>query len=136
MIINESSNAASERISILIGLLDEIEKLNTENSSISDSSYSEAEATADLLWTQSMLYEALDTVAAKMNSTTHHVERILNDVVVSDDMRLNIVHFCKNITDWLVTGDKSALKEVLINNISEDNHDIDLQAIEKWYKSK
>lgn len=135
MVKNESLNTASERISVLIGLLNETEKLNAENSCTPDSC-SESEATADLVMLQSILYDAIETVAQKTDSTPHHVERILNDVVVNDDMRLNIVHFCNHILKWLATGDKSELKEVLIKNISEDNHDIDLQAIENWYKGE
>ncbi|MDE6780648.1 MAG: hypothetical protein K2J40_04215 [Ruminococcus sp.] len=123
----------SEKIQILIGLLNETEKFNTKFNS---DSYSESEANADLVMIQSILYDAIETVAKKINSTSHHVERILNDVIVNGDMRLNIVHFCRNIKDWLVTGDKSALKEVLIKNISEDDNDSDLQAIEIWYRGE
>ena len=31
---------------------------------------------------------------------------------------------------WLITGEKSALKEILMKNIESD---YDLQTIEKWY---
>lgn len=129
MIINKSSNAASERISILIGLLKETELFNNKYHYVTSANTNAENNNA----IQELLYNAIEAVAEISGLTTHDIERVLNDVVVNDDMRLNIVHFCKNITDWLVNGDKSALKEVLITNISEDNQNSDLQAIESWY---
>ena len=128
----EFSNPPSKRIFILIELLEKTELFNKKYHSVTSSNTNAENNNA----IQELLYNAIETVAEISGLTTHDIERVLNDVVVNDDMRLNIVHFCKNITDWLVTGDKSALKEVLINNISEDNHDSDLQAIENWYKGE
>lgn len=130
--IVEFSNPPSKRIFILIELLKKTELFNKKYHSVTSSNTNAENNNA----IQELLYNAIETVAETSGLTTHDIERVLNDVVVNDDMRLNIVHFCKNITDWLVTGDKSALKEVLINNISEDNHDSDLQAIENWYKGE
>lgn len=130
--IVEFSNPPSKRIFILIELLKKTELFNKKYHSVTSSNTNAENNNA----IQELLYNAIETVAEISGLTTHDIERVLNDVVVNDDMRLNIVHFCKNITDWLVTGDKSALKEVLINNISEDNHDSDLQAIENWYKGE
>lgn len=128
----EFSNPPSKRIFILIELLEKTELFNKKYHSVTSSNTNAENNNA----IQELLYNAIETVAEISGLTTHDIERVLNDVIVNDDMRLNIVHFCKNITDWLVTGDKSALKEVLINNISEDNHDSDLQAIENWYKGE
>lgn len=130
--ITEFSNPPSKRIFVLIELLEKTELSNKKYYSVTDSNTNAENNNA----IQELLYNAIEAVAEISGLTTHDIERVLNDVVVNDDMRLNIVHFCKNITDWLVTGDKSALKEVLINNISEDNHDSDLQAIENWYKGE
>lgn len=130
--IAEFSNPPSKRIFVLIELLEKTELSNKKYYSVTASNTNAENNNA----IQELLYNAIEAVAEISGLTTHDIERVLNDVVVNDDMRLNIVHFCKNITDWLITGDKSALKEVLINNISEDNHDIDLQAIENWYKGE
>ncbi|MDE6538781.1 MAG: hypothetical protein K2K66_01200 [Ruminococcus sp.] len=121
----------SEKIHILIGLLNETEKFNTEFNS---DSYSEFEANADLVMLQSILYDAIEKVAKKINSTPHHVEKVLNDVITGGDMRYNLVDFSRIISEYLTTGNKTPLKELLVKNISEENHDNDLQAIENWYK--
>ncbi|MDE6426033.1 MAG: hypothetical protein K2K89_07850 [Ruminococcus sp.] len=121
----------SEKIHILIGLLNETEKFNTEKLF---NSYSEFEATADLVMLQSILYDATETVAKKINSTPHHVERVMNDVITGGDMRYNLVDFSRIIVEYLTTGNKTPLKELLVKNISEENYDSDLQAIERWYK--
>lgn len=125
----EFSNPVSKRMYILIELLEETEISNKKYSSITASN-SRAENDNAI---QSLLYEAIETVSEKSGMTSHEIERALNDVIVNDDMRLNIVHFCNNITDWLITSDKSVLKEILIKNISDENHNSDLQAIENWY---
>lgn len=82
----------------------------------------------------SLMLDAVETVSAHMNSTPHHVERVLNDVITGGDMRYNLVDFSQITAEYLKTGNKTPLKELLIKNISEENHVIDLQAIEKWYK--
>lgn len=125
----EFSSPTSKRMYILIELLEETEISNKKYSSVTSSNSKSENDNA----IQSLLYEAIETVSEKSGMTSHEIERVLNDVIVSDDMRLNIVHFCNNITEWLITSDKSALKEVLIKNISDKNHNSDLQAIENWY---
>ncbi|MCM1506466.1 MAG: hypothetical protein NC177_04950 [Ruminococcus flavefaciens] len=130
--IAEFSNPPSKRIYILIELLEETEISNKKYNSIT---FSNSKAENDNA-IQNLLYNAIETLSEKSGMTSHDIERTLNDVVVNDDMRLNIVHFCNNINDWLITGDKKILKEVLIKNISDKNHDSDLQAIENWYTSE
>ncbi|MDE6502725.1 MAG: hypothetical protein K2L10_11615 [Ruminococcus sp.] len=122
----------SKRIHILIEILKETEISNEKYNSVTSSNSESKNKNAIL----EMIYNATETVAEKNNSTSHHVERVLNDVIVNEDMRLNIVHFCNKIIEWLITGDKSVIKEVLIKNVSETTHDSDLQAIEKWYNEK
>lgn len=114
----------SERINILIELLEEIKNIHSKNP-----------CPVSLLAIQPMLYDSIDKVAEKTDSTPHHVERTLNDVVVDGDMRFNIISFCNNITDWLNTADKSAIRDVLIKNISPENHNSDMNAIENWYRN-
>lgn len=83
-----------------------------------------------------LMLDAVENVAIKMDSTSHHVERVLNDVVTGGDMRYNLVEFSRIISEYLTTDNKSPLKDLLMKNISEENYDRDLQAIEKWYKSE
>ncbi len=132
MNINEFSNPTSERIYILIDLLNEIETYsNKDNAIISSDSKSD-----NLTIIESFLYDAIESVAEKSDITPHKVERTLNDVIVNGDMRFNIVTFCKEITDWIETSDKTALKETLIKNISAETNDSDLKAIENWFKEQ
>lgn len=84
----------------------------------------------------SLMLCAVETVAENINSTPHHVERILNDVVTGGDMRYNLVDFSRIISEYLATNNKTPVKELLVKNISAENHDSDLQAIENWYKGE
>ena len=123
--IIEFSNPPSKRMLVLIELLEETELFNNKYHSVTSANTNAENSKA----IQELLYNAIESVSKISGLTTHEIERTLNDVIVNGDMRLNIVHFCNNIVYWLITGDKSELKEVLTNNISEDSHDIDLQAI-------
>lgn len=122
----------SEKIHVLIELLDEIEKLNIKNPCILSSN----SRSANLVMVQPLLYDAINMVAEKTDSTSHHTERILNDIITDGDMRLNIVYFCYDIIDWLITSDKTKLKKVLMNNTTDEYHDGDLLAIDNWYKGE
>lgn len=81
----------------------------------------------------SLMLDAVETVSIKMNSTPHHVERILNDVITGGDMRYNLVDFSRMTAEYLTTGNKTLLKDLLIKNMESD---YDLQIIEKWYKGE
>ncbi|MDE5556503.1 MAG: hypothetical protein K2J32_02240 [Ruminococcus sp.] len=105
----------SENIHILIEIINEIK----------------SNSTGDIM---GLMLDAVETVAKKINSTPHHVERVLNDVITGGDMRYNLVDFSRIIAEYLTNGNKTSLKELLVKNISEENHDSDLQAIENWYK--
>lgn len=83
-----------------------------------------------------LMLDAVETVAIKTDTTPHHVERILNDVVTGGDMRYNLVDFGRIISEYLATNNKTPVKELLVKNISAENHDSDLQAIENWYKGE
>lgn len=130
--MNGFSNQTSERINILIELLNEIEKSNNQHNAVL-SSNSKAENDNVI---QSLLYNAMETVAEKTGKGYHHIEKVLNDIITEGDMRFNIVTFCKEITDWIETFDKTALKETLIKNISVETNDSDLKAIENWFKEQ
>lgn len=125
----EFSNPISKKMYILIELLEETEISNKKYNSVTASNSRTENHNA----IQSLLYEVIETLSEKIGMTSHEIERVLNDIIVSDDMRLNIVHFCNNVIDWLITSDKKMIKEILMKNISEENHDSDLQAIENWY---
>ena len=81
----------------------------------------------------SLMLDAVETVAKRINSTPHHVERVLNDVITGGDMRYNLVDFSRITAEYITTGNKTPLKDLLIKNIESD---YDLQAIEKWYKGE
>ncbi|MDE6092706.1 MAG: hypothetical protein K2F73_02330 [Ruminococcus sp.] len=131
MNISEFSNPTSERIYILIELLNEIETYsNKDNAIISSDSQSD-----NLTIIESFLYDAIEAVAEKTGSTPHHVERVLNDIITDGDMRLNIVYFCYDIIEWLITGDRTKIRKVLIYNISDNFPDGDKKAIDNWYSN-
>lgn len=126
------TNPTSERIDILIRLLNEIEKSNAKHNTVL-SSNSEAENDNAV---QGLMFDAVESVAVQTEKSPHSVERTLNDIITGGDMRFNIVHFCRNITDWLVTGDKTEIKKILTYNTDENFKDADIQAIEEWYSDK
>jgi len=128
----EFSNPPSKRIYVLIELLEETEVFNKKYNSVKSSSSKVQNDNA----IQELLYNAIEAVSEKSGLTSHDIERVLNDVIVNDDMRLNIVHLCNNIVDWLIMSNKDTLKKVLMKNISEESRNSDLQAVEKWYKSE
>ena len=82
------------------------------------------------------MFDAVEAVAVQTEKSPHSVERTLNDIITGGDMRFNIVHFCHNITDWLVTGDRTEIKKILTYNTDENFRNADSQAIEKWYSYK
>ncbi len=123
------NNQTSERINILIELLDEVEKTNNKHNVIL-STNTKAENDNKI---QGLLCGAVETVAEKTGTSPYHIEKVLNDVITDGDMRFNIVYFCCDITDWLITGDKTKIKKVLTDNIDESFSDGDMKAIENWY---
>lgn len=127
--IVEFSNPPSKKIFVLIELLEKTELSNRKYHSVTSSNTNAENNNA----IQELLYNAIETVAEISGLTTHDIERVLNDVIVNDDMRLNIVHFCRYITDWLITGNRTEIKKVLTDNIDENFTDEDRKAIEKWY---
>ncbi|MDE5772771.1 MAG: hypothetical protein K2I06_14330 [Ruminococcus sp.] len=127
--MNGFSNQTSERINILIELLNEIEKSNNQHNAVL-SSNSKVENDNVI---QSLLYNAVETVAEKTGKGYHHIEKVLNDIITEVDMRFNIVYFCCDMVDWLITGDRTKIKKVLTNNINDIFSDGDRKAIEKWY---
>lgn len=126
----DTSYEESEKIHILIELLNEIQKLNIKNLSVVPSGSIDSNS----VMIQQLLYDSMVIVAESINKSFNYIAHIIADINVTDTRGFQTIYFCHNIIDWLATGDKSALKEVLLNNISEDNHDSDLQAIESWYK--
>ncbi|MDE7137627.1 MAG: hypothetical protein K2O29_04115 [Ruminococcus sp.] len=127
--MNEFSNPTSERINTLIELLNEIEKFNNKHNAVSSSN---PKAKNDNI-IQGLLCDAVETVAVKTETSPHHIEKILNDIITEGDMRFNIVYFCCDMVDWLITGNRTKIKKVLTDNINENFTDGDRQAIEKWY---
>lgn len=79
----------------------------------------------------SLMLDAVENVALKMNSTPHHVERILNDVITGGDMRYNLVDFSRITAEYITTGNKTPLKDLLIKNIESD---YDIEYINNWYE--
>lgn len=79
----------------------------------------------------SLMLDAVETVSARMNSTPHHVERILNDVITGGDMRYNLVDFSRITAEYLTTCNKAPLKDLLIKNIESD---YDIEYINNWYE--
>lgn len=102
----------SENICILIEIISEI-----KNNSAGD--------------IMALMLDAVETVAVKIDSTPHHVERVLNDVITGGDMRYNLVDFSRIIAEYLTTGNKTPLKELLLKNIKSD---YDIEYINNWYK--
>ncbi len=127
--MNEFSNPTSERINTLIELLNEIEKSNNQHNVITASNTKAENDNA----IQGLLCEAVEIVAVKTETSSYHIEKVLNDIITEGDMRFNIVYFCCNMVDWLITGNRTKIKKVLTDNISENFTDGDLQTIEKWY---
>ncbi|MDE6833527.1 MAG: hypothetical protein K2J39_04675 [Ruminococcus sp.] len=78
-----------------------------------------------------LMLDAVETVAVKTDTTPHHVEKILNDVVTGGDMRYNLVDFSKIISEYLLTGNKTPVKNLLLKNIKSD---YDIEYINKWYE--
>lgn len=127
--MNEFSNLTSERINILIELLNEIEKSSNGHHAVSSSNQ---KAENDNI-IQGLLCSAVETVAVKTETSPYHIEKVLNDIITEGDMRFNIVYFCYDMVDWLITGNRTKIKKVLTDNIDENFTDGDRQAIEKWY---
>lgn len=104
--------SVSENIRILIEIVKAIEN----------------NSTGDIM---ALMLDAVETVAVTTNSTTHHVERILNDVVTGGDMRYNLVDFGRIISDYLLTGNKIPLKNLLMKNIQSG---YDIEYVNNWYE--
>lgn len=79
----------------------------------------------------SLMLDAVETVSARMNSTPHHVERVLNDVITGGDMRYNLVDFSRITAEYITTGNKTPLKDLLIKNMESD---YDIEYINNWYE--
>ncbi|MDE6780649.1 MAG: hypothetical protein K2J40_04220 [Ruminococcus sp.] len=120
----------SEKIHILIELLNQIRKLNIKNPSVVSSN----SRSANLVMIQALLYDSMVITSDNSDIPLSYIENIMTDINATDKREFQLVHFCYYVIDWLVTGDKTTLKEVLIKNISEDSHDSDLQAIETLYR--
>ncbi|MDE6034916.1 MAG: hypothetical protein K2G36_03295 [Ruminococcus sp.] len=103
--------SVSENISILVEIIKAIEN----------------NPTGDIMC---LMLDAVETVAENINSTPHHVERVLNDVITGGDMRYNLVDFSRIVSDYLRTGDKIPVKELLMKNIQSDS---DIEYVNNWY---
>lgn len=120
-------NTPSEKIYILIAILDEIKKLNIKNPSVVTSN----SRSENSFMVNKLLFDSMTIVASNINTPLSHIENIMTDINVTDTRGFQLIYFCYNIIDWLITGDKTTLKEVLMKNIKSD---YDIEYINNWYE--
>lgn len=120
-------NTPSEKIYVLINILNEIQKLNIKNPTVvTSNSRSENRIIVHRLSCSSMII-----VADNINIPVRRIEYIMTDINAIDIRGFQIFYFYDNIINRLITGDKSALKKLLMKNIK---FDYDIEYINNWYE--
>ncbi|MDE6426032.1 MAG: hypothetical protein K2K89_07845 [Ruminococcus sp.] len=120
-------NTLSEKIYVSIDILNEIQKLNIKNPSVVTSN----SRSENFFMVQQLFFDSITIVASNINTPIRHIEDIMADINVTDTRGFQLTYFWYNIIDWLVTDNKSVLKNVLMKNIESD---YDVEYINNWYE--
>lgn len=116
-----------EKIRIIIAVLDEIQKLNIKNPSVVTSN----SRSENFFMVQLLFFDSITIVASNINTPIRHIEDIMTDINITDTRGFQLTYVWYNIIDWLVTNNKSVLKNVLMKNIESD---YDIEYINNWYE--
>lgn len=116
-----------EKIEIIITILDKIKKLNIKNPSVVASN----SRNENIFMSHKLLFNSMTIVESDINMLLSHIEDIITDIYVTNTRGFQLIYFCDNIMKWLITGEKSALKEILMKNIESD---YDIEYINNWYE--
>ena len=117
----------SEKIHTIIAVLDEIQKLNIKNQFVLSSN----SRNENLVMIHRLLIDSTKTVAKNSGISFAQIERTMVDINAINRRGFQLVHFCYYVVDWLITGDKTTLKEVIMKNIESD---YDVKYINNWYE--
>lgn len=116
-----------EKIRIIIAVLDEIQKLNIKNPSVVTSN----SRSENFFMVQLLFFDSITIVASNINTPIRHIEDIMTDINVTDTRGFQLTYVWYNIIDWLITGNKTTMKDLLMKNIESD---YDIEYINNWYE--